>query len=105
MLAQYLVSLRVANSQKSKIRSVKAVNFAQVNKERTYCVNLLVKSLCIVFQKYILRQGCRPRFVLNLFLIFDQISGWCSYEIVLMKRRAYIITGALGSRKGWRQQS
>ena len=43
MLAQYIVSLGATTLQKSK-KSVKAVNFPQVNKETTFHVYLLVES-------------------------------------------------------------
>ena len=45
-----------------------------------------VESLCIVVQKYILQQYFRLSLVLNLFLIFHQISGSYSYNIVLIKK-------------------
>ena len=41
MLAQYLVSLGATNLRKSKTKSVKAVDFPQVSKERTFHVQLL----------------------------------------------------------------
>ena len=86
MLAQYLVSVGATNLLKSKTKSDKAANSSQVNKERTIHVRLLVENFCIVFQKYVLRQDFRHRLLLNLFLIFHQILGWCSYEIVLVRK-------------------
>ena len=77
--AQYLVSPGAINLRQSKI-SVKAVNSLQANEERAFHVNFLVESFCIVFQKYILRQGQRHGLVSNLFSIFHQISGLCSYK-------------------------
>ena len=68
-------------------KSLKAVNSAQVNKERTFLVHFLMGSFCIVIQAYILRQSFRPSLVLNLFLIFHQISGSCSYKIVLIMKK------------------
>ena len=44
-----------------------------------------MESFCIFFQKYILRQGFRISFALNLSLIFCQISGSRSQKIVLLK--------------------
>ena len=38
------------------------------------------------FQQCILRQGFRLSLVLNLFIIFHQISGSCSYKVVNRKR-------------------
>ena len=75
LVVQYLVSLGATNLQKLKAKSLKAVNFPQVNKERKFCVHLLVEGFCIVFQKYVLRQNFKLSFVLTLFLIFHQISG------------------------------
>ena len=40
-------------------------------------------SFCAVFQKYILRHGFRLSLVLNLLLIFHQISVSCCYKIIL----------------------
>ena len=48
--------------------------------------DLLVENVCFVFQKYILRQNFMLSLVLSLFLIFHQISGSCSYKIILIKR-------------------
>ena len=84
MLAQYLALQGVTYLRKSMKRSVIVVNSPQANKERTFHVNLLVESFCIVFQKYILRQCFRLSVALNFFLIFDQISGSYSYTIVLI---------------------
>ena len=86
MLAQYLVSLGAANLRKSKSKIFKAVNSPQVNKERTFHVHLLLESFCIVIQKYILQQGFSLSLVLNLFLIFHQISRSSSYKIVLIEK-------------------
>ena len=86
MLANYLVSLGANNMRKPKKRSAKAANSPQVNKERTFHDHLLMESFCIIFQKYILRQGFRLSLVLNLFLILHQSSGSCYYKIVLMKK-------------------
>ena len=59
-----------------------------VNKRKTFHIHLLVESFCIIFQKCILRQGFWFCFVLNFFLIFDQISDSCSSKIVLYKRES-----------------
>ena len=67
-------------------KSVKAVNSPQVKKGGTFHVHLLMEGFCIVVEKYISRQGLRLGLVLNLFLIFYQISGSCSYEIVHRKK-------------------
>ena len=88
MLAEYLVSLGATNLQKSKAKGIKVVNSPQASWERIFHVHLLVENFCIVFQKYILRQGFGLSLALNLFLIFHQISGSCSYEIVLIKRKS-----------------
>ena len=85
MLAQYLVSLG-AKACENQRKSVKVVNSPQVKKETTFRVHLLVESFCIAFRKYILRQCLRPSFVLNLFLIFGQISRSCSCKIVLIRK-------------------
>ena len=73
--------------RKSKTESIMAVNSPQAKKERAFHFLSLVESLCIVFQKYFLRQGFRLSLVLNLFLIFHQISGSRSYRIVLIEKR------------------
>ena len=70
-------------------KKCKAVDSSQFNKERTFHIHVLVGSFCIFFQKYMLRQGFRISLVLNLFLIFDHISGSCSYNTVRIKRRRY----------------
>ena len=67
---QYLVLLGAANSRKLKRRSGKAANPPHVNKERAFHTQTLVENFCIVFQKYI------------------QISGSCSYKIVLIEKGA-----------------
>ena len=72
--------------QKIKEKGDKAFNSPQVSKERMFHIHLLVESYWIVFRKYILRQGFKLSFVLNLFLIFHQISGLFSHKIVLIKR-------------------
>ena len=54
MITQYLVSQGASNLQKSKTKSVKAVNCPQVNKEMTFHCQLLMESFCIIFEKYIL---------------------------------------------------
>ena len=82
MLEQELVSLGATNLRESKKDSDKAVISPQASNERTFYFHMLVKSFCIVFQNYILRQGFRFSFVHNLLLIFPQISGSCSYKIV-----------------------
>ena len=64
------VSPRTTNSQKSKRSYDKAVNSPRANKERSFHVNMLLESVCIVDQKYILR----PCFSLSLFLICSLIS-------------------------------
>ena len=50
MLAQYLALQGTTNLRKSRKRNVKAVDSPQVNQERTFHLNLLVESFCIVFQ-------------------------------------------------------
>ena len=47
------------------------------------------KAAASLSKKYSLRQGFRVRLVLNLVLIFHQISGSCSYKIVLIKKIVY----------------
>ena len=68
MLAQYQLLLGATNLRKAK-KSVKAVNFPQDSKERTFRVYLIVVSFCNVFQKCISRQGFRLTLVLILKLI------------------------------------
>ena len=46
---------------------------------------MLEERLCIVVQKYVLLQCFRLKLVLNLLLMFRQISSSCSYKIVLIK--------------------
>ena len=77
--------------RKSKTKGIKAVNSPQVNKDRAFNIHFVVESFCIVFQKYILRQGFRLS-LLNLFLIIHQISGSCSYNIVLIKRECKLLS-------------
>ena len=68
------------------MKSGKAVNSPQVNKERTFHAHMLVcGKLMHLAQKYIL-QLLNFRLVLNLFLIFHQISRSCSHKIVLLKQ-------------------
>ena len=66
------------------MRSDKAVNSPQANKERTLHVHMSVESLRILLPKCILQLFFNLRLVINLFLIFHQISGSCSYKVVLM---------------------
>ena len=86
MVAQHLVLQGAKNSQQSKRRSDKAVNSLQANKERIFHVHMLVESLCIAIQKYVLWQCSGLKLVLNFFLMFHQTSGLCSYKIFLIKR-------------------
>ena len=73
--------------RKSKTKSLKAISSLQANKERTFRVHLRKDSLCIVFHKIHFTTRLQP---LALFLIFLQISGSCSYEIVLIKKSVYV---------------
>ena len=84
---------------KIKEKSVKAVNSPQVAKERTFHVHLLVESVCIDFQKFILRQSFRLSLVLNLFLIFHRNSCPCSYNNVLIKKCGFLSADMQGRRK------
>ena len=68
-----------------KKNSVDTVDSPQDGNKRMLHVHLLVESIYIIFQKYILRQGFRLGLVLNLFLIFHQTSGLCSYKVVPIK--------------------
>ena len=86
MLSQCLVLLGAANLQKSIGRSSNAVNSLQASKEGAFHAHMLVQNFCIIFQTYILRQAFCLSFVYNLFLIFQQISGSCSYKIVLIQK-------------------
>ena len=70
---------------KSKMRSYKAVNSSQANKERTFYVHVLVESFCILHKNKILQLFFSLMLVLNLLLIFHQISGPCFYNTVLIK--------------------
>ena len=77
--------------RKSIKNSVKVINIPQVNLKMSSHVHLLVESFCIVFEKYILRQSFRLNLVLNFFLIFDQLSGSCSYKIVPIETRERLV--------------
>ena len=90
MLVQCLVLLAATNLRRSKTKSIKAVNSPQVNKERAFHAHLSMASFCTVFQKCVLRQGFRLSLLLNLFLILHQVSGLCSYRIVLIRRKSII---------------
>ena len=70
-----------AISQNSNRRSGKAVNFPQADKEMTFHVHMFVEILCIVVQKYPLPLFLTLSLVLNVSIIFHQIS----YKIVLIK--------------------
>ena len=91
MLVQYLVSLGATNLRKSIKNSVKVINIPQVNLKMSSHVHLLVESFCIVLEKYILRKGFRLSLVVNFFLIFDQLSGSCSYRFVSIKTRERLV--------------
>ena len=80
MLAQYVVSLGVTTSQNPKRRSDKNVNSLKTSKEMIFHVHMLEERLCIVFQKHVLRQYLKLMLVLNLLLMFHQISSSCSYR-------------------------
>ena len=67
-----------------KAINVLAVNSPQFNKESTFRVYWLVVSFCILFQKYILRQGFRLSLALNFFLNFHKIPPSCSYKKCLV---------------------
>jgi len=67
MLAQYLVLLGTNNSQKLKGKNNKAVNSPQASQEGAFHTNMLVEGLCIIAQKYILRQCFRLILVLTVF--------------------------------------
>ena len=89
MLVQYLVLLGATNLQKLKRRSEKAVNSPKASRERIFHVHMLVESLCIIVQQYILQQSFSLNLVLHVFLIFHQNSGSCSYKIVLVMEIVY----------------
>ena len=82
MLAEYLALQRATNPYKSKRKSDEAVNSSYVNKERTFHVQILVESSCIIAQKKFYDSASASA----LFLIFYQTSGSCSYNIVLIKK-------------------
>ena len=64
------------------MRSYRAVNSPQANKERTLHVHMLLESLCILCKNAFLNCSSAS----GLFLIFDQISGSCSYKVVVIKK-------------------
>ena len=91
MLAQYLVSLARSNQfAKIKEKRCQGCQFSSFSKEKTFQIHLLVESFCIVFQKSILRKCFKLSLILNLFLIFDQISDLCSHKIFLIGKRVYV---------------
>ena len=87
MLARYLVSIGAISLQESKKKNFNAVSSPHPDKGRTFHIHLLVESFCIIVQKNL--QGFRHSFVLNLFLIFHQISVSCSYKIVPIKKSVF----------------
>ena len=78
---------------KIKEKSVKAVNSPQVNKERTFHISLFRKAFASLIRSIFYNKASDSAlfliysyFILNLFLIFHQILGSCSYKINLLKR-------------------
>ena len=65
VLAQYLVLLDAAKSQKSSRRSNTTVISPQASKERAFQIYMLVESVCIVVQNAFLERALTPA----LFLI------------------------------------
>ena len=90
MLAQYLALQSATNLRKSMKRSAKAVDSPHVNKERSFHVHLSAESFCIVFQKYCIFYDKASGSA--LFLIFDQISGSCFNNIVLLKKSVIVLS-------------
>ena len=84
MLARYLVSQGVINSQKSKRRSDKAVSSPQASEERTFHVNCQWRAHASLPKSTVYGSAS----VSALFLNFHQMSGSCSNTIVLIKGRA-----------------
>ena len=75
--------------------SVKAVNSPQANKERAFHVHMLVENVCILRENQVYNCSSAS----GLFLIFRQILGSCSYNIVLVNKKsvntAFSLTSAL----------
>ena len=92
MLAQHLALQGATNLRRSMKRSVEAVDSPQLKKERTFHVHLSLESFGIIFHIYILRQGFRLSFVLNLFLIFYQISVSCFYKKQLYRNSDVLVS-------------
>ena len=83
------------------MRSEKGVHSPQANKERTLHVHMLVESIYYLFSIYLLLAFCAKmhvavvlqplacsKFLISKFPNF-QISGLCSYKIVLIKKSVY----------------
>ena len=79
-------SARSSKFTKIKETSTETVSSPQVSKENSFYVHLLVEGFYVVFQKYVLVHGFRFGLILNFYLIFDQISGSCSYKIFLISK-------------------
>ena len=69
-----------------------AVNSPQVNKGRTFHIHMLAESFCIVFQKYISRQGCWLGLVLNLFLFTIKFQARVLIKFLLQKMVVLLLT-------------
>jgi len=88
MLRQYLVWLGAPNLRQWMRRSDKAANSPQADKKSTF--HVVSGKLLHRFPKINFTTKPRLSLVLNLFLVFHQISVSCSYEIVFYKSRVYI---------------
>ena len=83
MVAHYLVSLGATNLRKLKKNSVKVLILLRLTRKDLSCP-FVNEKLLHRFPKIYFTTWFRLSLALNLFLIFDQISGSCSYEIVLI---------------------
>ena len=90
VLAQYFVWLNATNLQKS-MKKCQSSQLSSGWQGKDLSCLFVSGKLLHRFPKYILRKGFRLSLVFNLLLIFHEISGSCSYKIVLIKRKECIL--------------
>ena len=84
MIAQYLASLGELIPKNHRGEMIRLSILFRLTK-KGYFISMLVEKLCIVVQKYVLRQCFRLKLVVNLFSMFRLISGSCSYEKIVLQ--------------------